>query len=91
MSKANKLAFAAMPALGVLVAGALSLPAQAQTTLTYSSWAPPSHHLTVWQANWTQQVEKATGGRVKFSSLPKAPSCRRIHWKHFHKAANTRA
>ena len=55
-------------------AAALALPAQAQTTLTYSSWVPPTHHLTIWQANWAAEVEKATGGRVKFQSLPKAPS-----------------
>ena len=35
---------------------------------------PPTHHLTVWQANWAADVEKATGGRVKFQSLPKHPS-----------------
>ena len=49
-------------------------PAPAQTTLTYSSWVPPTHHLTIWQANWAAEVEKATAGRVKFQSLPKAPA-----------------
>ena len=53
---------------------AAALPAHAQTTLTYSSWVPPTHHLTIWQANWTKEVEKATGGRVKFNSLPKHPA-----------------
>jgi TRAP-type C4-dicarboxylate transport system substrate-binding protein len=57
-----------------LAACALALPAQAQTTLTYSSWVPPTHHLTIWQANWTKEVEKATDGRVKFNSLPKHPA-----------------
>jgi TRAP-type transport system periplasmic protein len=57
-----------------LAAGAIAWPAHAQTTLTYSSWVPPTHHLTIWQANWTKEVEKATGGRVKFNSLPKAPA-----------------
>ena len=61
-------------ALGGVVGLALAPLAQAQTTLTYSTWVPPSHHLSVWQANWTQEVEKATGGRVKFQSLPKAPA-----------------
>jgi TRAP-type C4-dicarboxylate transport system substrate-binding protein len=61
-------------ALGGAVGLALAPLAQAQTTLTYSTWVPPSHHLSVWQANWTQEVEKATGGRVKFQSLPKAPA-----------------
>jgi TRAP-type C4-dicarboxylate transport system substrate-binding protein len=51
-----------------------ALPAHAQVTLTYSSWVPPTHHLTIWQANWAAEVEKATDGRVKFQSLPKAPA-----------------
>ena len=53
---------------------ALAAPAVAQTTLTYSSWVPPTHHLSLWQANWAQEVEKATSGRVKFQGLPKAPA-----------------
>jgi len=57
-----------------LVCAAFSAPARAQITLTYSSWVPPTHHLTIWQANWTAEVEKATDGRVKFQSLPKAPA-----------------
>jgi TRAP-type transport system periplasmic protein len=61
-------------ALGGALGLALAPLAQAQTTLTYSTWVPPSHHLSIWQANWTQEVEKATGGRVKFQSLPKAPA-----------------
>ena len=55
-------------------AAMLASPARAQTTLTYSSWVPPTHHLTIWQANWAAEVEKATGGRVKFQSLPKHPA-----------------
>jgi TRAP-type C4-dicarboxylate transport system substrate-binding protein len=42
--------------------------------LAVSSWVPPTHHLTIWQANWAAEVEKATSGRVKFTSLPKAPA-----------------
>ena len=57
-----------------LAGSALALPVQAQQTLTYSSWVPPTHHLTLWQANWASEVEKATNGRVKFQSLPKAPA-----------------
>ena len=68
MTQFNRLALAA------LAIGALSAPAHAQTTLTFSSWVPPTHHLTIWQANWAAEVEKATGGRVKFQSLPKAPA-----------------
>lgn len=61
-------------ALAGLVAAAFAAPAQAQMTLTYSSWVPPTHHLTIWQQNWAAEVEKATGGRVKFQGLPKAPA-----------------
>jgi TRAP-type transport system periplasmic protein len=57
-----------------LAAGAFAIPAHAQTTLTFSSWVPPTHHITVWQANWAKEVEKATNGRVKFNSLPKHPA-----------------
>ena len=57
-----------------LLSAALATPLHAQTTLTFSSWVPPTHHLTIWQANWAADVEKATGGRVKFQSLPKAPA-----------------
>jgi TRAP-type transport system periplasmic protein len=53
---------------------ALASPAHGQAALTYSSWLSPTHHLTIWQANWTQEVEKATGGRVKFNALPKHPA-----------------
>src|SRR5262245_2999555 len=35
------------------IAAALAVPAAAQTTLTYSSWVSPQHHLSIWQANWT--------------------------------------
>jgi len=61
-------------ACATAAAAALASPAHGQTTLTYSSWVPPTHHLTLWQANWTKEVEKATGGRVKFNSLPKHPA-----------------
>jgi TRAP-type C4-dicarboxylate transport system substrate-binding protein len=54
---------------------AAARPAPAQTTLTMSSWVSPQHHLTasVLQV-WANDVEKATGGRVKFTMLPKHPS-----------------
>jgi TRAP-type C4-dicarboxylate transport system substrate-binding protein len=61
-------------ALAAAVGSALAVPAQAQTPLTFSSWVGPTHHLTLWQQNWAADVEKATGGRVKFQSLPKAPA-----------------
>src|SRR5690348_17765473 len=67
------LALRTLAALGA-VSTVLAAPAHAQITLTYSSWVPPTHHLTIWQANWAKEVEKATNGRVKFQGLPKAPA-----------------
>jgi TRAP-type transport system periplasmic protein len=62
-------------ALAGLVAAAFALPAQAQTTLTMSSWVSPQHHLTsVVLQGWANDVEKATNGRVKFTMLTKHPS-----------------
>jgi TRAP-type transport system periplasmic protein len=69
----SRKAAAAMLAGAAFVLAA-NAPLHAQTTLTYSSWVPPTHHLTIWQANWAAEVEKATGGRVKFQSLPKHPA-----------------
>jgi TRAP-type C4-dicarboxylate transport system substrate-binding protein len=62
------------PGLAALAAIGLASPALAQTTLTFSTWVPQTHHLSKWQENWCAEVEKATGGRVKFSYLPKHPS-----------------
>jgi TRAP-type C4-dicarboxylate transport system substrate-binding protein len=66
-----RLAFAIV--MGGLIAAAP--PASAQTTLTMSSWVSPQHHLTsnVLQG-WANEVERVTGGRVKFQMLPKHPS-----------------
>jgi len=61
-------------ALAALAGCAFTLPAQAQATLTFSSWVSPTHSMTVWQRNWAAEVEKATAGRVKFQELPKHPS-----------------
>ena len=56
------------------LAGAVTA-ASAQTTLTMSSWVPPTHSLTRDVLGvWAQNVEKATSGRVKFTMLPKHPS-----------------
>jgi len=65
-----------LAALVATVAVAFSpFAAHAQTTLTMSSWVPPSHLLTkdILQA-WASSVEKATNGRVKFQMLAKAPA-----------------
>ena len=59
--------------LGALIAAAA--PVFAQTTLTMSSWVPPEHHLSkVVLQGWATEVERATGGRVKFQMLPAHPS-----------------
>jgi TRAP-type C4-dicarboxylate transport system substrate-binding protein len=59
---------------GASLALPLISPASAQTTLTFSSWVPPTHHLSVWQRNWAAELEKNTGGRIKVQELPKAPA-----------------
>ena len=61
-------------AAAAIIGAASATPSHAQSTLTYSSWVPPTHHLTIWQQNWTKEIEKATSGRVKFQELPKAPA-----------------
>jgi TRAP-type C4-dicarboxylate transport system substrate-binding protein len=62
----------------VALAGGLAMlaahAAQAQTTLTMSSWVPPSHPLTKgFLQGWANEAEKVTAGHVKFQMLPKAP------------------
>ena len=64
-------------ALAAAIGTALAAPcasALAQTTLTFSTWVPPTHHLSVWQRNWASELEKATAGRIKVQELPKAPA-----------------
>jgi TRAP-type C4-dicarboxylate transport system substrate-binding protein len=54
---------------------ALAPSANGQTTLTMSSWVSPAHHLTsVILQGYADEVEKASGGRIKFQMLPKHPS-----------------
>lgn len=66
-----KMILAALAGCGLIA----TQSATAQTTLTMSSWVPPSHHLTQnVLKGWGEQVEKATQGRVKFQMLPKHPS-----------------
>ncbi|MDI1245390.1 MAG: TRAP transporter substrate-binding protein [Rhodoferax sp.] len=71
-----------------LVAGAalaaigLVNTAQAQTTLTLSSWVPPTHYVVkdILQP-WMAEVAKATEGRVKISLLPKPVGSPPQHWE----------
>ena len=55
---------------GLALAG-MALSAQAQVTLTVSSWLPPSHTLSMSQAKWCEDVAAATSNRVKCNILPK--------------------
>ena len=71
-----------------LIAGAalaslgLGTTAQAQTTLTLSSWVPPTHFVSkdILQP-WMAEVEKVTEGRVKINMLPKAVGSPPQHWE----------
>lgn len=58
----------------------LALPVAAQTTLTVSNWVPPGHPVATALTKWTQDVEKATAGRVKFQVLPKAVATPPAHY-----------
>lgn len=60
-------------AQAAFVAGALTAvgAAQAQVTLTTSSWVPPTHTLTLAQAAWCEEATKVTAGRVKCNQLAK--------------------
>ena len=54
--------------------GFAAAPVFGQTTLTMSSWVPPSHALTRdVLAVWGREVERVTSGRVKMQMLPKHP------------------
>src|SRR2546422_8760455 len=62
-------------ALTALAGCALAAPAHAQTTLTMSSWVSPQHHLTsVVLQGFGDEVEKASGGRLKVQMVPQHPS-----------------
>ncbi len=56
-------------ALGWAVA---ATPALAQTTLTLSSWVPPSHMLSETQNEWCALLEQKSAGRIKCKLLPRA-------------------
>jgi TRAP-type transport system periplasmic protein len=55
-------------------------PTFANTTLTVSNWVPAGHPVAVAVTKWTQDVEKATAGRVKFQTLPKAVATPQAHY-----------
>jgi TRAP-type C4-dicarboxylate transport system substrate-binding protein len=61
-----------------LAAGAalasMALGASAQTTLTLSSWVPPSHTLTETQKEWCEMLAQKVAGKIKCNVLPRAVS-----------------
>ena len=59
----------AMGVFGVLLSAAGV--ASAQVTLTTSTWVPQDHALTMSQAQWCEEVAKATSARVKCNQLAK--------------------
>jgi TRAP-type C4-dicarboxylate transport system substrate-binding protein len=70
--------FATAAALTLAVAGA---PALAQTELTFSTWVPLQHPISVYIFDpWFAEVEKATGGKVKFRTLPKPIAAPNQHY-----------
>jgi len=66
----NHFAVRALIGPAVLLAGLA--PAAAQTTLTLSSWVPPTHALTTTQVEWCAMLEQKVPGKVKCNALPRA-------------------
>jgi TRAP-type C4-dicarboxylate transport system substrate-binding protein len=55
-----------------LLGACAAMSASAQTTLTLSSWVPPSHALTLAQNEWCALVAKNANGKIKCNLLPRA-------------------
>jgi len=64
----QRLALSAAAAAAALAFG----PASAQTVLTTSSWVPPTHALTLAQAEWCDLVSKNSNGKIRCNQLPRA-------------------
>ena len=63
------------PRVVALCAGAalacMAATASAQTTLTLSSWVPPSHTLTETQKEWCEMLSQKVAGKIKCNALPR--------------------
>ena len=71
----------ALLAGAALVALAANGPAQAQTELTFSTWVPLQHPINTYIFEpWFKEVEKASGGKVKFKILPKPIAAPNQHY-----------
>jgi TRAP-type C4-dicarboxylate transport system substrate-binding protein len=74
-----KRAFVAAGAAAFVLA--LAGGARAQTEITFSTWVPLTHPISTYIFNpWFEQVEKATGGKVKFKTLPKPIAAPNQHY-----------
>ena len=71
-----------LAALGMSLGMSLTPTVQAQTTLTMSSWVPPTHFLAkdVFDP-WIAEVNKVTEGRVSIRVLPKPVGAPAQHWE----------
>jgi TRAP-type C4-dicarboxylate transport system substrate-binding protein len=49
-----------------------TVPAQAQTVLTASTWLQPTHAMSLAQKEWCDLLEKNTSGKMKCNILPRA-------------------
>ena len=72
----------ALVAIAALATFGLTGTVRAQTTLTLSSWVPPTHYVVkdILQP-WMAEVSKATEGRVKIGLLPKPVGSPPQHWE----------
>jgi TRAP-type C4-dicarboxylate transport system substrate-binding protein len=71
------LALAGTAALAFGLAGG----ARAQTELTFSTWVPLNHPISTYIFNpWFEKVEKDSGGKVKFKTLPKPIAAPNQHY-----------
>jgi TRAP-type C4-dicarboxylate transport system substrate-binding protein len=63
------------------IAFGLASGAQAQTELTFSTWVPLNHPISTYIFNpWFEKVEKDSGGKVKFKTLPKPIAAPNQHY-----------
>ena len=78
----NRIRIQTLLAGAAMVAFSFTGSAQAQTTLTFSSWVPPTTHVvTDILQPWMAEVETATEGRVKIRMLPKPVGSPPQHWE----------
>ncbi len=56
--------------LAIIALTLCAAPVMAAQTLTYANFFPPTHIQSKLAEEWCQEVEKATGGELKFQYLP---------------------